>query len=43
MCIRDRIYASQTTENITYTDENKYTSMLLLDAINEALDKAKAD
>ena len=41
--LSSQIYASQTTENITYTDENKYTSMLLLDAINEALDKAKAD
>ena len=41
--LSSQIYASQTTENITYTDENKYTSMLLLDAINEALDKAKVD
>ena len=28
-------------KNITYSEENKYTSMLLLDAINKALDKAR--
>ena len=31
----------QSTENITYGEENKYTSMMLLDAINQALEKAK--
>lgn len=36
-----QICQSQSTENITYSEENKYTSMLLLDAINKALDKAK--
>jgi len=35
-----QICQSQSTENITYSEENKYTSMLLLDAINKALDKA---
>jgi uncharacterized protein with FMN-binding domain len=35
------IIANQSTENITYPDENRYTSMLLMQAINEALDKAK--
>lgn len=35
-----QIYASQSTENITYSDENKYTSMLLLEAIKSALAKA---
>jgi uncharacterized protein with FMN-binding domain len=35
------IIADQSTDNITYPDENRYTSMLLMQAINEALDKAK--
>ena len=41
--LSSQICASQSTENITYSEENKYTSMLLLDAINQALDKARAD
>lgn len=41
--LSSQIYTTQSTENITYSDENKYTSMLLLDAINKALDKAKID
>lgn len=41
--IASQIYTSQSTENITYSDDNKYTSMLLLDAIQSALAKAKAD
>src|SRR5699024_9601560 len=36
-----QICESQSTENITYSEENKYPSMLLLDAINKALDKAR--
>ena len=39
--LSSQIYASQSTENITYGEENKYTSMMLLDAINQALEKAK--
>jgi uncharacterized protein with FMN-binding domain len=35
------ILATQSTQNITYPDENRYTSMLLIQAINEAIDKAK--
>ena len=35
-----QIYASQSTDNITYDDENKYTSMLLLEAVKSALAKA---
>jgi uncharacterized protein with FMN-binding domain len=35
------IIADQSTDNITYPDENRYTSMLLMQAINEALDKAR--
>ena len=35
-----QIKASQSLENITYADENKYTSMVLLSAIRASLDKA---
>lgn len=38
-----QIYTAQSTENITYSEENKYTSMLLLEAIDRALDKARKD
>ena len=40
--IAEQIYDSQSTDNVVYTEENKYTSMLLLDAIRAALDKADA-
>ncbi|MDD3218215.1 MAG: hypothetical protein PHC41_05075 [Lachnospiraceae bacterium] len=36
-----QIYASQSTEGITYSDESKYTSLLLLDAIDDALGRAE--
>ncbi|MGI6012289.1 MAG: hypothetical protein ACOX8H_12480 [Ruminococcus sp.] len=35
-----QIYDTQSTENITFDEENKYTSMLLLEAIKTALSKA---
>lgn len=35
-----QIYSTQSTDNITYEDDNKYTSMLLLEAIKSALAKA---
>lgn len=38
-----QIYHTQSLEGITYSDESKYTSMVLLDAINTALDKARTD
>lgn len=38
--IASQIYATQSTENITYEDDNKYTSMLLLEAVKSALAKA---
>ena len=41
--LSSQIYASQSTENITYSEENKYTSLLLLDASNTALEKARTD
>ena len=40
--ISEQIYLSQSTDNITYSDENKYTSMLLLEAIQSAIAKADA-
>jgi uncharacterized protein with FMN-binding domain len=39
--LSETILADQSTENVTYPDENRYTSMLLMQAINEALDKAR--
>lgn len=39
--LASQIYTSQSFDDITYSDDNKYTSMLLLDAIETAVDKAK--
>ena len=36
-----QIYEKQSLEDITYSDENRYTSMLLLNTIEQALEKAK--
>lgn len=41
--ISQQIYEKQSTENITYAEDNQYTSMALLKAINSALDKAKPE
>lgn len=41
--LSSQIYTSQSTENITYSEENKYTSMLLLEAIDNALEKARKE
>ena len=41
--LSDQIYTSQSTENITYSEKNKYTSMLLLEAIDNALEKARKE
>lgn len=38
--LASQIYATQSTKDITYENENKYTSMLLLEAIKDALAKA---
>lgn len=35
-----QIKANQSLEGITYSDDNRYTSMLLLDAISQSLEKA---
>lgn len=38
--IADQVCENQSLANITYPEENKYTSQLLLNAIQAALDKA---
>ena len=38
-----QILASQSLDNITYSEDNQYTSMLLLDAIASSLEQAKAE
>ena len=38
--LESQILSSQTTDNILFTDENKYTSALLLEAVKSALGKA---
>lgn len=38
--IADQVCENQSLENITWPEENKYTSQLLLNAIQAALDKA---
>ena len=35
-----QIEANQSLEGITYSDDNRYTSLLLLDAISQSLEKA---
>ncbi len=38
--ITAQIYKNQSLEGISYSDDNKYTSLVLIEAINKALDKA---
>lgn len=38
--LAQQIEANQSLEGITYSDDNRYTSMLLLDAISKSLEKA---
>ena len=40
--LAEQIIAKQSTENITYSEENQYTSMVILNAVNSALEKADA-
>ena len=40
--ICEQVYASQSLESVTYTAESKYTSLVLLEAIQASLDKAAA-
>lgn len=39
--LSQQIYVNQSTEDITYEEENKYTSIVLLNAINSSLQKAQ--
>ncbi len=39
--LASQIIASQSVDNITYSDENKYTAMVLMEAVKNALNKAK--
>lgn len=39
--LASQIYSTQSLENIQYSEENKYTSLMLLDAIQSALKKAE--
>lgn len=39
--LAEQICASQSTENLSYASDSRYTSMALLNAINNALQKAK--
>lgn len=41
--IASQIIANNSTENITYNQEAKYTSMVLIEAVQSALDKAYND
>lgn len=41
--LASQIYSEQTLENIQYSSDQKYTSLLLLDAIESALSKARAE
>lgn len=40
--ISKQVCENQSTDNITYDEDNKYTSMVLINAIDEALKKAQA-
>lgn len=41
--LAEQIYESQSLDNITYSSENQYTSMVLLNAIEDAVTKAKIE
>lgn len=41
--LASQICKNQSLENITYPDDSKYTAMILLDAIESALEKAKGN
>ena len=38
--ISEQICKAQSTDNISYSDENQYTATMLLNAVEDALDKA---
>ena len=39
--LASQIYVNQSLDDIQYSEENKYTSLMLLDAIQTALKKAE--
>lgn len=41
--LAEQIYEKQSLEDITYNSENQYTSMVLLNAIEDAVDKAQTE
>lgn len=41
--IADQIYETQSLENISYSEENPYTSQVILNAITKALEKAEVN
>lgn len=41
--LAEQIYESQSLDNITYNSENQYTSMVLMNAIEDAVEKAKVE
>lgn len=41
--LSQQIYEKQSTEGITYDEANQYTSVVLLNAINDALSRAEAE
>ena len=40
--ICQQVYENQSLEGISYSDDSKYTSLVLLEAIQNSLDKASA-
>ena len=38
--LKEQIYENQSTDNLSYSDDNQYTSMVLIHAIDDALEKA---
>ena len=41
--LASQIYSSQSLENLDYSSDQKYTSMMLIDAIESALEKARTE
>lgn len=41
--VTDQILKTQSLENISYNADNQYTSIMLLNAVEQALDKAKIE
>ena len=39
--IAQQVYENQSTDNISYDEDNKYTSLILINAINESLAKVQ--